>query len=361
MGGIVMGKVLDYYTKHGKGRKLKELLSNTVLKKEYPEAMNFFSEIKSIDDSKKGKFSGKLLMFTKNNEFKKHVNNIIKPLKINFPSSNINDIDGRIEYTEKLFLELKSKVSKTEYKKEDRFQMLLMYIAKVYNINIKLRGQIKRRVESQRMAGDTLKTLHDNFKNVEPLIRSDFEKIFKSSMDKSGYEFCIKSQGSIAAKIHMAQERFFKGQGYTDLQACKKSVIDAIRYTVLYSVEAYVTNFNQHLRLLEQEGYKCIRCKNFWKDEGSYNGVNALFSTPYGYFVEVQFHTNESKNLNLATHKLYEDMRNPETSEEKRQEIREKMRELESEYQNEQELVERIKRIKDFELSEIVWSLPPED
>ena len=38
----------------------------------------------------------------------------------------------------------------------------------------------------------------------------------------------------------MAQEKFFKGQGYTDLQACKKSVIDAIRYTVLYTIEAYV-------------------------------------------------------------------------------------------------------------------------
>lgn len=235
----------------------------------------------------------------------------------------------------------------------------MMYIAKVHKINIEMREKISDTVKSQRMAGDTLEELHKNFKIVEPLIRSDFEKIFKSNIDKTGYPFSIKSTDSIASKIHMAQEKFFKGKGYTDLQACKKSVIDAIRYTVLYQVEAYVDDYENHLKALESEGYKCIRCKNFWKDEGSYNGLNVLFSSPYGYFVEVQFHTKESKELNFASHKLYEEMRKPEISEERKLEINKEMKKLEKEYQNEEELVEKIKQIKDFELSEIVWSLPP--
>lgn len=355
-----MGNLSNYYNKHGKGKRLKELLASTGLKNEYPEEMKFFSSIKFIKDGEVKNFSGKLSMFTDNQKFQKYVSNIIKPWKIAFPSNiNINDIDGRIEYTEQLFTTLKNKIPKTPRKQEERFLMLFMYIAKVYDVNVKLRDKIKGSVESQRMAGNSLKELHDNFEKVEPLIRSDFEKVFGPSIDKTGYPFSIKSTDSIASKIHMAQEKFFKGKNYTDLQACKKSVIDAIRYTVLYSIDAYVTDYTKHLKLLEGEGYRCIRCKNFWKDEGSYNGVNALFSSPYGYFVEVQFHTNESKQLNFATHKLYEEIRNPDVSEERKREIQIEMKGLEQEYQNDQKLVDKIKGIKDFELSEIVWSLPP--
>lgn len=353
-------EILDYYNKNGKGTKLKELLNSKLLRISNPKAMLFFGEIKLVKEGQEKNFSGKLLIFTKNSEFKKHVESLIKPIKIIFPQCNLNDIDGRLEYLEKIFLELDNKSKNLDKRQKLVFEMLLMYIAKVYKVCYKLRESIKTNVEKQRMAGNTLEELHNNFKIVEPLIRSDFEKVFGQDIDKTGYPFAIKSNDSIAAKIHMAQERFFKNQGYTDLQACKKSVIDAIRYTVLYTIDVYEKNYENSITKLKKEGYICIRCRNFWKDSGSYNGLNVLFSSPYGYFVEVQFHTPESKNLNFATHKLYEELRKPEISNKRKTELEKEMQLMESEYKNDEKLVEKIKNIKDFELSEIVWSLPPE-
>lgn len=48
---------------------------------------------------------------------------------------------------------------------------------------------------------------------------------------------------------------------------------------------------------------------------------------------------------------MYEELRQSETSDER------KMKEIKLEYQNDEKLVEKI---KDFELSEIVWFLHPE-
>lgn len=351
---------LEYYKSNGNGANLKKLLNDPVLNKKFPEELKFFKQVKFPQDGAEKSFSGKLLMFTRKADFEKYTKSIMSPKTISFPNFNIRDIEGRVAYIDGLFKEILDEVRSPKEREESKFQLLLMYISKVRKICGKTFDNIKSSVEKQRMAGKTLEELHDNFKVVEPLIRSDFEKVFGKNMDKSGYPFCIKSQDSICQKIHKAQEEWFKDKGYTDLQACKASVIDAIRYAVLYSIDVYVKNYNDGIEKIEKEGYKLIRCKNFWSQPGAYNRLNTLFLTPYGYFVELQFHTPESKDLKFKLHPFYEKLRDPDLSKDQKSEIEKEMKEVSEKYENEEELVKKIKAIKDYELSEIVWSLPPE-
>lgn len=71
-----MNDIINYYNKHGKGTELKNLLNDENLKNKYPKEMDFFRKIKFTTDNQNSEFAGNLLMFTKNNEFKKYVSNI---------------------------------------------------------------------------------------------------------------------------------------------------------------------------------------------------------------------------------------------------------------------------------------------
>lgn len=350
-------KIQNYYTKHGGDAEFKRLLGK--FQSDYHTEIAFFA--KSLSKT----YNDQLLPFTKNADFVKHMKKMTeRPNSEAFSSSGylLTDIDGRINYlSEKIYTALKNDIYKGKKSNtclEKKF--LCMYISKLLGICINIRESIAHEVSKQRMAGKSLKELHDNFKIVEPLIRRDFEKVLKPHMDTTGYPFSIKSSDSIRSKIEMAQQKFFKDKGYSDLEACKRCVIDAIRYTVLYSIDVYASKFEEAVKNLKDEGYKLIRCKNFWNDTGTYNGLNCLFLTPYGYFVEVQFHTPESKRLNLETHKLYEELRDVKTSPEQKVQIEKEMKKLAKTTLTEEKLIDTIKKIKDFELSEIVWSLPPQ-
>lgn len=48
------------------------------------------------------------------------------------------------------------------------------------------------------------------------------------------------------------------------------------------------------------------------------------------------------------------------TTPERKAQIEEEMKKLAKTMPDEEELIDKIKKIKDFELSEIVWSLPPQ-
>ena len=350
-------KIQDYYKKHGGDTKFKKLLDEF--------KSNYRTEIEFFEKSLSKNYSDQLLPFKKNADFVKHMATVTGCKNSGIFSSSgyqLTDIDGRIDYlSDKIYKALKEDIYKDKKSSTcTEKKLLCMYIGKLLEICTTIRENIAHEVSKQRMAGKSLEELHANFKIVEPLIRNDFKKVLKPYMDKDGYPFSIKSSDSIRAKIEMAQQKFFKGKGYSDLEACKRCVIDAIRYTVMYGIDIYASKFNDAVKKLENEGYKLIRCKNFWNDPGAYNGLNCLFLTPYGYFAEVQFHTPESKELNFKTHKLYEELRDVKTSPERKSQIEEEMKKLAKTTPDEEELINTIKKIEDFELPEIVWSLPPQ-
>ncbi len=343
-------QILAYYKRQGGKQELKKILSE--FEDSYKKEVDFLK--KAVADK------NALIAFTQNTDFEKYISAMTSEDKFKISlKENLNDIDGRIKYLIELFDALQKIYMDAKDKENKKGKLLKMVVARLLHLCIEKRKYILEEVKKQRMAGDTLEVLHENFGRVEPLIRNDFEKALGKNMDKSGYPFSIKSSDSIRSKIAMAQRNFFRDKGYSDLEACKRCVIDAIRYTALYSLEVYVQGYKDAISKLDKEGYKLIRCKNFWKEPGAYNGINCLFLTPYGYFVEVQFHTNESKQLNLDTHKLYEEQRDVRTSEKRKQEIAEQMQKLAESSTPEKSVLELIKKINSFELSEIVWSLPP--
>jgi hypothetical protein len=69
-----------------------------------------------------------------------------------------------------------------------------------------------------------------------------------------------------------------------------------------------------------------MQSDNYWslkgtKDDSGYRGINATFIAPNGQKFEVQFHTQESFKLKNENHHLYEETRNPKTSQKRKDEI----------------------------------------
>jgi hypothetical protein len=63
--------------------------------------------------------------------------------------------------------------------------------------------------------------------------------------------------------------------------------------------------------------------KNHWRDDPEYKGINTRWLTPEGQRFKIQFHTAESFHAKQqVTHKSYERLRSPLTSDNERQELR---------------------------------------
>jgi hypothetical protein len=78
-------------------------------------------------------------------------------------------------------------------------------------------------------------------------------------------------------------------------------------------------------------GHTFVREGNAWTEPGrfggGYRGINATFRTKDGLEFEVQFHTPESHAMKQETHPLYEEIRNPKTTKERRAELEKEQRE----------------------------------
>ena len=118
---------------------------------------------------------------------------------------------------------------------------------------------------------------------------------------------------------------------------------DTLRYTFLLDEEDYGKSFLNTLIELRKSGYD-IPNKRIWnawnlKDletDIGYRGINITVISSQKQKFELQFHTKDSFRLKTKTHNLYEELRNPKTSEAGKIEITKKMLEL----------AEKIKRPK---------------
>lgn len=129
----------------------------------------------------------------------------------------------------------------------------------------------------------------------------------------------------------------------------KNDMHDCIRYTVLVENNELVKKFQEWDAKMEKEGYLKLRVKNFWTKPGAYKGINTVYATPYGYFIEVQFHSKSSFELKEGLlHKLYEEQRVLNKDDEK---DKKKWEELENKMQEASKglgVPENIDKIKDY-------------
>lgn len=142
----------------------------------------------------------------------------------------------------------------------------------------------------------------------------------KSSVENNGAEMYglenrLKTVRSIARKQDLGKE-----------------IQDAIRYTAILEDELFVDQYASIKNDMISKGYSEIRCKNYFKQyqEGKVNhkSVQCNYKTPDGYSFELQFQTKASQKVKDKKVPLYEEIRNPETTETRKKQIVKEMRQL---------------------------------
>jgi hypothetical protein len=88
---------------------------------------------------------------------------------------------------------------------------------------------------------------------------------------------------------------------------------DSIRYTFIFSYEAYSDAMLDAQGRIEATGYELEVRRNSWSSE-EYKGINSRWLDPAsGKRFEIQFHTQESWDAKQQTHKAYEKIKDPRT------------------------------------------------
>jgi hypothetical protein len=142
----------------------------------------------------------------------------------------------------------------------------------------------------------------------------------------AGKEFRLKERDRLKDKVAAARE----GASNADCTRILANVYDAVRYTLQYNDANYTEGVQSDVGWLKAQGLDLIRLKNFWNDE-EYKGVNSQWrDTETGQAFEVQFHTAVSFEAKQITHKAYERIRNPQTTEPESIELRDYQRKVSS-------------------------------
>jgi len=170
---------------------------------------------------------------------------------------------------------------------------------------------------------------------AEPAVTGALEAaVSKTSGRLVGLEHRLKSVESLSTKLTTrTQSRVSHGMAAED--AVKREgehVNDTLRYTVELSPDHYAESYTRIVQHLEAAGYRVDRGINAWMPDakpfdGTYRGLNTIFRNGEGLLIEVQFHTPQSYALKMEIHPLYEEMRAPNTTAERRAEITRTLRE----------------------------------
>jgi len=133
-----------------------------------------------------------------------------------------------------------------------------------------------------------------------------------------GLEFRLKSRDSIIRKIETRMQE----RGYArprDVQ-----IRDSLRFTMQFGDQP-AGHHNQSvayvLATMENLGHTVVTVKNYWPRGDDYSGINTILQAPNGMAWELQFHTVGSFELKMSSHKTYEEVREPGTSPQRRQEL----------------------------------------
>lgn len=104
---------------------------------------------------------------------------------------------------------------------------------------------------------------------------------------------------------------------------------DVNRYTVILPLDGYTDGVASVVGRLRAEGYTFPekKWKNTWAPGSPYRGLNTRMVSPDGTPIEVQFHTRESFDTKMASHKPYEEARKDTTTPQRREQLNREMAE----------------------------------
>lgn len=132
----------------------------------------------------------------------------------------------------------------------------------------------------------------------------------------AGFESRFKDPERIKEKV--ADDIRYKGRTPGEALANLK---DAVRFTFVYPEESYTAGVRADCDRLRERGFERFDRVNTWHDE-EYKGINGRWREPSsGQIFEVQFHTRASFEAKELTHKAYERLRCPATTDTEREEL----------------------------------------
>jgi hypothetical protein len=180
----------------------------------------------------------------------------------------------------------------------------------------------------------------DQSKALEPAITKALKDLEASTGGELvGLKYRLKGQGSTTRKVLTESiENDWDADG-----VLKGDLNDTIRYTMNFD-ENYTGNVQAVIDTLKSKGYQPFKIKNYWVKNGDYKGINTNWVSPDLGVFELQFGTSEQYKVKDISHKLYEEQRDLNTSEERKAELSREMTELWATVDN----PENIGEIKDF-------------
>ncbi len=191
---------------------------------------------------------------------------------------------------------------------------------------------------------NSIEELRQKAVDVEPEITEKITEIISSVGAKTaGLEYRLKSLESLKRKVETEILA-----GISEKQAIN-SVKDVIRYTAILDVNNFVLQYEEIQSALKKQGYLTVVVKNSWKDGAVYKGVNTFVTTLIkkdNVVFELQYHTQQSFDLkNGVLHNLYEQFRDPATSQDERKKLYEEMQILSSQLTSPKD-IHKVKGVK---------------
>ena len=140
---------------------------------------------------------------------------------------------------------------------------------------------------------------------ISPQVTSVADNIDGARMQ--GYpDFVLKGEDSLKRKLatDLAENPDLS------LDEAVTGLRDSVRYTIEVPPGNYTDGVVRAVDDLRARGFENVTWKPTWDVPDSYKGVNSTWRDPTtGHIFELQFHTPDSFNAKMATHKLYEAQR----------------------------------------------------
>ena len=158
----------------------------------------------------------------------------------------------------------------------------------------------------------------------EPEITKDLKGI--KGIEFHGLEYRRKTKNSAVGKINRERIENEYKQDWSDRKIMKQ-MYDLVRYTQVVNKDTFVEQAQKTIDTLKKKGYKVVQLKNFWlpevNDNGKnpYRGINMKWISPKGQKFEFQFNTNNNIEVKNKMHKLYEQGRNLDDGDPKKEEL----------------------------------------
>ena len=176
-----------------------------------------------------------------------------------------------------------------------------------------------RSADSERQAETADAIAH--MRKAEPGLSADAQAFVQENDHGgwlAGFEHRLKGEDRLKEKI---TEKLEAEPRMTASEALRE-VADAIRYTYCFQPENYTRGYYDIKERFESRGYEMYYSKNWWTNP-EYKGINTRWMTQDGERFEVQFHTPDSFHAkHFVTHRAYERIRDPATSDEERGELK---------------------------------------